>query len=74
MSDLTPLQQAVIALSESFLELRKPSVGGNRNVVRPVQHGRFSAACGLRGVSLCRSLYLLRTARKGRHRTMLWPI
>src|SRR6185369_17797925 len=59
------LQQGFIGLSERFLELRKPVVGGYRTVVRPVEHGRYPspAVCA---AFPCQSVYPFGTAQKGR--------
>ena len=68
------IQQGVIGLSERFLELCKPIVGGYRTVVRPVEHARFPSPAVCAAFFLRRSLYLFVTALKGREEMPPIPI
>jgi hypothetical protein len=68
------MQQGAIGLSERFLELSKPIVGGYRTVVRPVEHARFPSPAVCAAFFLRWSLYPFGTMQEGREEISPIPI
>ena len=59
-------QRTIVGLRQRVFELREPTVRGDRNIVRFVEHARFSAPAVCRGGFPDRSLYRFGIAQKGR--------